>query len=167
MSGTAVTMDAETPGKGGLPWHWLIFLPVAASVVAGLTTLAIAIRYGDRPLPETVTRTGPVQYGVHVGVSKAREMGISGAARIDSASHSIVLELKGSDLPAQLMLRLWHPTESDRDQVSLLTRGDDGSYRGVWPASAPGLMPLLSAPAAGWELPGAFDPAGNTLQFQP
>lgn len=166
MSVATVTLETETP-KGGLPWHWLIFLPVAASVVAGLTTLAIAIKYGDRPLPETVTHSGPVQYGVHVGVSKAREMGISGSARIEVASRSIRVELKGSDLPAQLMLRLWHPTETDRDQISVLTRGDDGSYRGVWPAAATGLMPLLSAPGSGWELPGTFDAAGTTLQFQP
>ncbi len=166
MSAATVTIETETP-KGGLPWHWLILLPVAASVVAGLTTLAIAIQYGDRPLPETVTRTGPVQYGVHVGVSKARELGISGTAHIDTDSHSIRVELTGSDLPAQLMLRLWHPTETSRDQISVLTRGDDGSYRGVWPAAATGLMPLLSAPDSGWELPGEFAAAGTTLQFQP
>ena len=166
MSVATVTIDNETP-KGGLPWHWLIFLPVAASVVAGLTTLAIAIRYGDKPLPETVTRTGPVQYGVHVGVSKARELGISGTARIDTTSHSIRVELSGNELPAQLMLRLWHPTETARDQISILTRGDDGSYRGVWPSAVTGLMPLLSAPDSGWELPGEFDAAGTTLQFQP
>lgn len=166
MSVATVTMDNQAP-KGGLPWHWLILLPVAASVVAGLTTLGIAIKYGDRPLPETVTHAGPVQYGVHVGVSKARELGISGIAQIDSTSHSIRVEISGRDLPARLMLRLWHPTETNRDQISMLTRGDDGSYRGVWPAAATGLMPLLSAPDSGWELPGEFDAAGTTLQFRP
>lgn len=167
MSVAQWRMDAETPQPGGLPWHWLIFLPVAASVVAGLTTLAIAIRHGDKPLPETVTRTGPVLYGEHIGVSRARELGISAEARIDPASNGIVLDLVGNDLPASVLLRLWHPTMAERDQMVLLTRGDDGRYRGAWPQSSAGLLLLLSAPDAGWELPGALDVAANTLRFQP
>jgi hypothetical protein len=165
MSVAQLSMDQDAPAKPGLPWHWLIFLPVAASVVAGLTTLAIAIRHGDKPLPETVTRTGPVLYGEHVGVSKARELGISGAARIDAASNGIIVELLGRDLPPTLMLRLWHPTMADHDQLVLLTRGDDGSYRGAWPTSTAGLQPLLSAPEAGWELPGSM--SDGSLRFQP
>lgn len=160
-------LESGPPAKTGLPWHWLIFLPVAASVVAGLTTLAIAIRHGDKPLPETVTRTGPVQYGEHVGVSKARALGISGTARIDTASHGISVDLVGTELPSSLLLRLWHPTMADRDQMVLLTRGDDGSYRGAWPESTAGLLPLLSAPEAGWELPGKFGATVDTLEFQP
>lgn len=165
MSVAQSVMDEDAARKGGLPWHWLVFLPVAASVVAGLTTLAIAIRHGDKPLPETVTRTGPVLYGEHIGVSKARELGISASARIDPASHGIALDLVGRDLPTSLMLRLWHPTMADRDQVVLLTRGDDGRYRGAWPQSTQGLLPLLSAPEAGWELPGEMDAAANALRF--
>lgn len=166
MSVAELGMDQDLPpAKPGIPWHWLIFLPVAASVVAGLTTLGIAIRHGDKPLPETVSRTGPVLYGEHVGVSKARALGISGAAQIDPVRHGIVLELTGRDLPASLMLRLWHPTMADHDQMVLLTRGDDGQYRGAWPTSSQGLQPLLTAPDGGWELPGAMDSAANTLRF--
>lgn len=168
MSVAAVAIDSDARKKGGLPWHWLIFLPVLASVVAGLTTLAIAIKHGDKPLPETVTRTGPVQYGEHIGVTQARERGIQGQAVIDPASHGLVLTLSGKDLPQTLMLRLWHPTETSRDLMLPLTRGDDGSYRGVWPGDAAGLAPLLSAPEQGWELPGNADSAnGLTLVFQP
>lgn len=165
MSVAPLSMDDSPPVKPGLPWHWLIFLPVAASVVAGLTTLGIAIRHGDKPLPETVSRTGPVLYGEHVGVSKARALGISGSAQIDPARRGITLDLVGRDLPASLMLRLWHPTMADHDQMVLLTRGDDGRYRGAWPASSQGLQLLLTAPDGAWELPGAMDTAANTLRF--
>lgn len=168
MSVAAVAIESEGVKKGGLPWHWLIFLPVAASVVAGLTTLAIAIKHGDKPLPETVTRTGPVLYGEHIGVTQARERQIAGRARIDPASNGLVLTLSGADLPSTLLLRLWHPTEARRDLLLTLTRGDDGSYRGVWPAGAAGLRPLLSSPEQGWELPGGADPGdGLALVFQP
>lgn len=167
MSVARMSMDDRPPAKTGFPWHWLIFLPVAVSVVAGLTTLGIAIRYGDKPLPETVTRTGPVLYGEHVGVSKARELGISATARIDPASRGISVDLVGADLPPTLLLRLWHPTIVDRDQAVLLTRGDDGRYRGAWPATAVGLLPLLSAPEAGWELPGKQGASADTLDFKP
>lgn len=168
MGVAAVAMDSDAEKKGGLPWHWLIFLPVLASVVAGLTTLAIAIKHGDKPLPETVTRTGPVQYGEHIGVTQARERGIQGQAVIDPASHGLVLNLSGKDLPQTLILRLWHPTETSRDLMLPLTRGDDGSYRGVWPDGAGELTPLLTAPDQGWELPGSVDPAnGLALVFKP
>lgn len=154
------TMDSE---NRGLPWKWLIWLPVLASVVAGLTTLAIAIRHGDQPLPETVTRTGPVLYGEHVGVTRAREFGVRGDARIDEAARGISLSLEGRELPASLSLRLWHPTQAGRDLLVPLTRGDDGIYRGAWPAGVQGLRPLLSG--AGWELPGQFVDAG--IRFAP
>lgn len=156
----ATTIDTE---NRGLPWKWLIWLPVLASVVAGLTTLAIAIRHGDQPLPETVTRSGPVLYGEHVGVSRARELGVRGDARIDAVARGIALSLQGRELPASLSLRLWHPTEARRDLLVALTRGDDGVYRGAWPAGTQGLQPLLSG--AGWELPGQFVGAG--IRFAP
>jgi len=163
MSAAPLTEKFERPPSGRL-WLWLILLPVAASVVAGLTTLGIAIRYGDKPLPESVSRTGPVQYGENSGLIRARELEISGSARIDSASHAIHLTLRGRELPQQVLLRLWHPTESTLDQLLVLTRGDDGSYRGVWPAQSDGLALLLTAPDAGWELPGARN-STDTLSF--
>lgn len=159
--------DSVTPQKASLPWHWLIFLPVLASVIAGLSTLAIAIRYGDKPLPETIARTGPVQYGEHSGVDKARALGLSATALVDPVAHGIVLQLAGNERPAQVQLRLWHPTNADQDQVVVLTRGDDGSYRGAWPAVNQGLLLLLTAPDAAWELPGALDTQANTLRFVP
>jgi hypothetical protein len=167
MSVAELMAEPDTSSSSGLPWHWLIFLPVLVSVIAGLTTLGIAIRYGDRPLPEAVTRTGPVQYGENQGLDKARALQISGHARIDPAAHGIVLELTGADLPPQLQLRLWHPTNADQDRVLTLSRGDDGSYRGVWPDGTQGLLLLLSAPDRGWEMPGAVDTAVNTLRFAP
>ena len=164
MSAAQLIVETPDPVKSGLPWHWLIFLPVAASVVAGLTTLAIAIRYGDKPLPESVSRTGPVQYGENSGLKRARELDVAGTALIDTATHAIQLQLRGRELPSQVLLRLWHPTEAKLDELLLLTRGDDGSYRGVWPANSAGLRSLLSAPEAGWEISGVMQNDG-TLRF--
>lgn len=162
-----VSADSNERVKGGLPWHWLIFLPVLASVVAGLTTLGIAIRYADRPLPESVTRTGPVQYGENLGQVQARTMGLSATAQIDPAAHGIVLTLNATDQPDQLSLRLWHPTEANQDRLLLLTRTDDNRYRGVWPEGADSLRLLLTAPTQGWEMPGAMDTASHSLRFDP
>ncbi len=167
MSVVQLVAEPQIPEKAGLPWHWLIFLPVLASVIAGLTTLGIAIRYGDKPLPESVMRTGPVQYGLSQPHLLARSLGISASAQLTPAARGIVLELASRDLPQQLSLRLWHPTEAGLDQVLTLTRSDDGRYRGVWPANAQGLLPLLSSAEQGWEIPGATDAASNTLRFQP
>ncbi|MCB1601847.1 MAG: FixH family protein [Xanthomonadales bacterium] len=167
MSVVQLMAEPEIPAKAGLPWHWLIFLPVLASVIAGLTTLGIAIRYGDKPLPESVMRTGPVQHGDSQPQLRAQSLGLSATAQLDPAARGIVLELAGRDLPQQLSLRLWHPTDAGLDQVLTLTRSDDGRYRGVWPAQTQGLLLLLSSPEQGWEMPGATDVASNTLRFQP
>lgn len=158
---------ASAPARRGLPWHWLIFLPVAASVVAGLTTLGIAIRYGDQPLPEMVTRTGPVQYGAAQGQAGARERAISGSAQFGPGGSSVVLTLQGRDLPGTLQLRFWHPTQANRDVLVALTRGDDGSYRGVLPAFPGGLNSLLMAPDQGWEIPGEWSDQLQSLGFTP
>lgn len=160
-------LAASGPVRAGLPWHWLIFLPVLASVVAGLTTLGIAIRHGDKPLPEMVTRTGPVLYGQHVLVDRARELGLSASARFDGAARGIVLELAGDEAPPSLNLRLWHPTEARRDRVLLLTRGDDGSYRGAWPADSAGMRVLLQASDQRWEIPATLGAESGSLLFLP
>ncbi|MGE4071903.1 MAG: FixH family protein [Lysobacterales bacterium] len=167
MSVVQLVAEPQIPEKSGLPWHWLIFLPVLASVIAGLTTLGIAIRYGDKPLPESVMRTGPVQYGDSQPQLLARSLGLSATAELNPAARGIVLELAGHDLPEQLSLRLWHPTDAGLDQVLTLTRSDDGRYRGVWPVEAQGLRLLLSSSEQGWEMPGATDARSNTLRFQP
>ena len=160
-------MPADQTRRKSWPWHWRIFLPVAASVVAGLTTLSIAIRYGDQPLPEMIVKTGPVQYGSAVGAERARELGISGEAAIDSTGSSIVVHLHGAQLPAQLQLRFWHPTEANRDQWVALVRGQDGSYRGPIAGYPTGLNALLMAPDVGWELPGSWQQQGGALRFTP
>lgn len=160
-----MTATGVSPEGGGLPWKWLIWLPVLASVLAGTVTVVIAIRHADQPLPETVTRTGPVLYGEHLGVGRARALGLRGEARIDAAAHVVTLSLEGDERPANLSLRLWHPTQARQDLLLTLTRGDDGIYRSAWPTRAQGLRPLLSG--AGWELPGAFEARGARIVFRP
>lgn len=167
METTLPMSPPSLTGKRTWPWHWLIFLPVLVSVIAGLTTLGIAIRYGDKPLPESVMRKGPVQYGDNQGLSQAHSLNLSAVAQTNLETHGIVLTLTGEDLPAQLTLRLWHPTEASQDQVLLLTRGDDGSYRGAWPGNPQGMRLLLSAPELGWEMPGVVDATDHTLRFTP
>lgn len=147
------------------PWHWLIFLPVLASVVAGLTTLAIAIRHGDQPLPELITKTGPVQYGNVVGIAKARERGVLASAQFTPDFLNLTVAVQGHDLPAQLELRFWHPTEASRDVLVELVRGDDGRYHGTLGGYPSGLNALLSAPAQGWEVNGSW--VGSQLSFTP
>lgn len=161
-----MTSTAPEPPVGhGLPWKWLIWLPVLASVIGGVALLAIAHRHADQPLPEAVTRTGPVQYGRQVGIERAQALGVLGDARIDPATRAVALLLEGQGLPASVTLRLWHPTEAARDLSLTLVRGEDGVYRGDWPAQVQGLSPLLSA--SGWELPGRFDSSGKRIRFRP
>lgn len=154
-----------TPTRKSLPWHWLIFLPVLASVIAGFTTLALAIRYGDEALPEMITKTGPVQYGNLPGLAKARELGVIGSAQFDPAYLSVTLSVQGRELPQQLELRFWHPTESARDVLVELSRGADGRYHGTLGGYPSGLNALLSAPGQGWEVNGSWN--GSQLSFTP
>jgi hypothetical protein len=160
----AVAAPKDTP-VSRWPWHWLIFLPVAASVVAGLTTLGIAIQYGDKPLPVAVARTGPVQYGYVVGQIQAREAGVSGSADIDGSR--VALQMTGSSLPDTLELRLWHPTERSRDHVIVLRAAGDGRYVGELRDPVGGYHALLAASDGAWQIPGVWSGDARSLSFVP
>jgi hypothetical protein len=160
----AVAAPKDTPSSRW-PWHWLIFLPVAASVVAGLTTLGIAIKHGDKPLPAAVARTGPVQYGHVLGQIQAREAGVSGSGEIEGSR--VALQMQGGELPATLELRLWHPTERSRDHVIVLRAAGDGRYIGELRDPVGGYHALLAAPDGAWQIPGVWSADARGLRFVP
>jgi hypothetical protein len=165
MSEALTVEPAEDPAGSRLPWHWLLFLPVLAAVIAGLATLAIAIRYADTPLPTAVARTGPVQYGQVVGLLPARAAGIAGSAEIEAGR--VVLQMTGANLPETLELWLWHPTERRRDQVIPLRAAGDGRYVGELRTPLRGYHALLAAPDGAWQIPGEWLADARGLRFVP
>lgn len=122
----------------GISWRdpivWILALPLVIAIVGGVAFIRIALTEGDRPLPQTMERRGPIQYGDPVGIRAAAEQGLG--ATLELSEREVVVTLDG--WPAgrprpELSLRFWHRTDAHRDQTVALIPAPDGRYRAVRP----------------------------------
>jgi hypothetical protein len=134
---TQHTDQATTPGLK--PWYrqfwpWFLIALPAISVVAGLSTLAIAILNQD-----SLVRDDWYKDGKAINQSLARDdaaasLGISAELQLDSVTGEISATLvspKTNTTPETLTLILSHPTLATQDQSVVLTRRPDGKYQGM------------------------------------
>lgn len=100
---------------------WLVVALPAAVVVAGIATLAIAIRAGGSDaIPEDVRRTAQIQVADLGADARAQALRLSALVRVDGDALE-VLPVSGA-LPrdAALTLRLRHPTRAADDRELVL-----------------------------------------------
>lgn len=115
-------------------WPWFIILLPASSVVAGLTTLAIAVRNADSVVVDDWYRQGKAVNLSRQAEERARELGVQ--VVLENRDDRALLTLSGLDTePGSLSLVLRHPTLEERDQTLRLGRVASGRYR------APGPLP--------------------------
>ena len=115
-------------------WPWFLIALPAISVVAGLSTLAIAILNQD-----SLVRDDWYKDGKAINQSLARDdaaalLGISTELKRDSVTGEINATLvspKSIATPETLTLILSHPTLATQDQSVVLTRRADGHYQGM------------------------------------
>lgn len=115
-------------------WPWFLIALPATSVVAGLTTLGIAIRNQD-----SLVRDDWYKDGKAINQSLARDavatrLGISAELRIDTMTGDMTARMTGNGefrMPSSMTLTLSHPTLADQDQTVALSRQEDGHYKGV------------------------------------
>src|SRR3982750_2929065 len=135
----------------------------AAAVVAGLTTLWIALRSADRPLP--------VSYhweGEHLDQDFAQQ-------RL-AAAHGIEVEVATAggecsatlrhapDDPPSLTLTFTHSSDAGLDRVVLLRRLQPGQYRGACAPLPAGRWRVALEDAAGaWAIRAQFDGSQELL----
>jgi hypothetical protein len=123
----------------GIGWRdpivWILVLPLVIAIGGGVFFIHIALTEGDRPLPQTMERRGPIQYGDPVGIRAAAELGLSAALELTDLEAVVTLDHWPADRPRpELTLRFWHRTDAHRDQTVVLIPAPDGRYRAVRPS---------------------------------
>lgn len=115
-------------------WPWFIMALPATAVVAGISTVVIAVKNQD-----SLVRDDWYKEGRAINQNMARDeaagrLGVFADVRVDTLTGEITVSLKSKDSthtsPTQLQLVLSHPTQAEADQHLVLLRGSDGNYRG-------------------------------------
>jgi hypothetical protein len=132
------------------PVLWLVWLLPGAAVLAGFTTLAIAMQDADRALPDIYHWEGELLDADFERARTAARLGLE--AELSFAQGACVLTLRGATTPA-VQLRLTNGTDLRLDRLHTLTRGADGRYRGECAPLAPGKWRVaLQDAASTWSL---------------
>lgn len=131
-------------GKDTRPWYryfwpWFIIALPASVVVAGISTLIIAINHADSLVVDDYYREGLGINQVLAADDAARRLQLEAHMTLDVAAGAVTLQLLGDEPVAAetINFRLIHPTDSDRD-LSLVLKRESGAYRGQLPPGVKG-----------------------------
>jgi hypothetical protein len=126
------------------PWPWILMAGPALVIVAGFTTLWLAISSDDGLVADDYYRRG---LAINQTLSRgraARDLGLSAEVELDDSTGRVRVLMHGAAaLPAVLQLRLVHPTRAVADQRLELRKTADGSYAGVLNAPLGGRRVVL------------------------
>jgi hypothetical protein len=157
-----------------IPWYrqpmvWLVIAIPAATVPAGLATVAIAMRGADPVVAD--------DYRVEaLGVTRdaARDVAAANedvhASMVASGNGTMTLELRvaGGRLPQELVLRLSHATLASADRNIRLAWSGGRSYRADISPLAPGRWRAELEPGSRkWRLVGEFQAPLQRLTLAP
>lgn len=123
--------ERDRPGQHRPPWRepmvWLVTALPAAVLVAGISTLVIAVRAGgDDALPDPVRRTAQIQVA-DLGVdARAQALGLAALLRVDGDALELLPVAGTFDRNASLRLRLRHPTTAADDRELMLMPSERG-----------------------------------------
>jgi uncharacterized protein len=141
------------------PFVWLIIALPLTAVIAGLTTLYIAV----------VTRDGMVaddyyQRGLEINRFLDRDraaarLGLKAQLHLDAATESVVVRfvetVPGAMLPKTITLHWMYATRSGHDRTEQLVLARDGAYRAEIPELVPGHW-YVRIEAQDWRLQGSM-----------
>lgn len=115
-------------------WPWFIMALPAASVVAGISLVIIAVKHQDALVRDDWYKEGRAINQNMARDEAAQKLGIVADVRMDTLTGEVMVSLQESatlkSLPAQLQLVLSHPTQAEADQHLVLLKRPDGRYHG-------------------------------------
>ena len=157
------------------PWYrepmvWLVVALPLSVVVAGFSTLAIAINAGGTDASrDRVQRTAQIQITDLAADRLASQLGLHGQLVIDAGSGAVRLTLAAmpSDAPARLELQLSHPIDADRDQQLSLVRAGDAWLGRIDPARDHDWQMTLSPRDQRWRLLGRLRAGQSATELRP
>ena len=152
MNDTAV----DSPGAGSQyrrnPVFWIMLLLPAAAVVAGLSTLGIALRNADHALPAAYHWEGEHLDQDFAQQRLAASHGIEVHVTTGGGECTATLRHAPDD-PASLTLLFTHSSDAGLDRVVLLRRSEAGRYAGACaPLSADRWRVALEDTAGAWAI---------------
>lgn len=113
-------------------WPWFVIALPASAVIAGLSTLAIAVKYQD-----SVVKDDWYQAGKSINLNlernqRAAALGLSATIAIDALTGDVLVSLTPAPRSiGPLQLAFTHPTHADADQTLNLLPRPDGRYHGL------------------------------------
>jgi hypothetical protein len=145
------------------PVFWIMCLLPAAAVVAGLGTLAIALRHADHALPASYHWEGERLDRDFARQRVAASHGIEVDFTV-SAGECVATLRHAPDDPAALMLSFTHSSDAGLDRVVLLRRSEAGLYRAACaPLPAGRWRVALEDPAGTWAIRSQFGSGQESL----
>lgn len=116
-------------------WPWFLIALPATVVVAGISTLVIAIRHDDSLVVDDYYKQGLGINRVLAEDRAAERLGLGAEMHLDLVTGDVSVWLRGSEpaLTEQLSLRLIHPTDAELDASLDLHYIGNGVYRGQLP----------------------------------
>ena len=113
-------------------WPWVVFGLPACSVIAGITSVVIAVTHQDSLVRDDWYKDGVTVNRRLAADDRARALGMGAKLNVDAdrGEVTLLLEGAGSEALTQLDLELSHATHAERDRVLRLQQVETGVYRG-------------------------------------
>jgi hypothetical protein len=140
-------------------WPWLLMLPPAAAIVAGAVTIWIAVVTSDGLVEDDYYKQG---LGVNQRIARdeaAKRLGVGADLMLSADGRSLRALIAAREaLPAEIRVKLTHPTRKGYDQAALLQRQEDGLYAAAFDQPINGRrIVTLESPGGEWRLVGEWD----------
>jgi hypothetical protein len=146
-------------------WPWFLMSLPATAVIAGVTTLVIAIQSADGMVVGDYYKAGLAINQTLARDNAAYAMALTATVKSESGALLLTLGGRMPSYPEQLTLTLAHPTRSGMDQTLTLHHTGGGHYRAVLPAMPAGKWHVqLVNGASTWRISGVIHlPLGQPI----
>jgi len=139
-------------------WPWFLMAGPSIVIVAGFTTLWLAIVSNDGLVTDDYYKQGLAVNQSLQRDHQAGSLGLHGDVMRSGSNLRLLLSTESdAALPAEIILKLAHPTRAGQDQLVKMTMEGQGFYSGKLAAEVSGRwLVSIEDPAAQWRLQGEW-----------
>lgn len=168
---------AEAPVDEIKPWYkqfwpWFLFGLPGIVVVAGITTVFIAVKGADSVVSDSYYKEGLAINAIVADINKAKDMNLTADIGIDGSVWQVQLSADEAIGVDHLAVELHHPADSKKDISFTLINAGNQIYRGtlsdidmnrwyidIYPRT-------IGATADSWRLKGEIDVSNRTTRLK-
>ena len=151
------------------PWPWLLMAGPCVVIVAGFYTLWLAIKSDDGLVADDYYKRGLAINQTLSRALRAEQLALGARAVLGDGTAQVRVTLTGAGaLPAELRMRLAHPTRAVADELIELHAVTPGVYAGTRTAAVAGRrVVMLEDLARTWRLAGEASGGGAAVILTP